>query len=97
MPIEEEPVVGAVYEDEDGRSFEVISFDEDMGTLEVRYVDGTLNEIDLDDWYGMTLQRLESPEESDGSSRAMDEEGDDKDTNQEEDESEEDDDDYEEE
>src|SRR3970282_766263 len=28
MPMYEEPVVGAFYEDEDGRSFEVIAFDE---------------------------------------------------------------------
>lgn len=63
MPMEEEPVVGAVYEDEDGRSFEVISFDENLGTIEIQYADGSLDEIDLDAWYGMDLTRLDEEEE----------------------------------
>jgi hypothetical protein len=63
----EEPVVGAFYEDreEDGRTFEVIAFDENDGTIEIQYGDGTTDEIDLDDWYGMDLEQLESDEEED--------------------------------
>ena len=60
MPIEEEPIVGAVYEDEERRSFEVIAFDEDLGTIEVQYEDETVNEIDLDAWYEMELKRVAS-------------------------------------
>ncbi|WP_372521799.1 DUF6763 family protein [Sulfuricaulis sp.] len=63
MPMYEEPVVGAFYEDEDGRSFEVIAFDENDGSIEIQYGDSTTNEIDLDDWYGLDLERLESDEE----------------------------------
>lgn len=65
MPMYDEPVVGAVYEDreDDGRTFEVISFDENDGTIEIQYSDNTSDEIDLDDWYGMDLERLESEEE----------------------------------
>ena len=61
----DEPVVGAVYEDreDDGRTFEVISFDENDGTIEIQYSDNTSDEIDLDDWYGMDLEQLESEEE----------------------------------
>ena len=58
MPMYEEPVVGACYEDEDGRKFEVIAFDENIGTVEIQYGDSTSKEIDLDDWYGMDLERL---------------------------------------
>jgi len=65
MPMYEEPVVGTVYEDEDGKTFEVISFDENIGTLEVQFADGTKNEIDLDDWYGMDLTEVESEDEDD--------------------------------
>lgn len=63
----EEPVVGAFYEDqeEDGRTFEVLAFDENIGTIEIQYSDGTTGEIDLDDWYGMELEQLESDEEDD--------------------------------
>ncbi len=67
MPMYEEPVVGAFYEDreEDGRTFEVTAFDENDGTIEIQYSDGTTDEIDLDDWYGMDLEQLESDEEED--------------------------------
>ena len=67
MPMHEEPVVGAFYEnlEEDGRTFEVLAFDENVGTIEVQYKDGTTGEIDLDDWYGMDLEQLESDEEDD--------------------------------
>lgn len=60
MPMEEEPVVGAMYEDEDGLAFEVLSFDEDDGTIEVQYEDGEMSEIDIDAWYEMDLQPLKS-------------------------------------
>jgi len=59
----EEPVVGAFYEDEDGRTFEVVSFDENDGTIEIQYADTTSDEIDLDDWYGLDLERLETDDE----------------------------------
>ncbi len=67
MPMHEEPVVGAFYEnlEEDGRTFEVLAFDENEGTIEVQYKDGTTGEIDLDDWYGMDLEQLESDDEDD--------------------------------
>ena len=48
MPMEEEPVIGAMYEDEDGLAFEVVSFDEDEGIIEVQYEDGEVSEIDID-------------------------------------------------
>ena len=60
MPMEEEPVVGAMYEDEDGLAFEVLSFDEDDGIIEVQYEDGEVNEIDIDSWYELDLQKLKS-------------------------------------
>ena len=63
MPMYEEPVVGAFYEDEDGRTFEVVSFDENDGTIEIQYSDSTSDEIDLDDWYGLDLEKLESDDE----------------------------------
>ena len=58
MPMEEEPVIGAMYEDEEGLAFEVLSFDEDEGTIEVQYEDGEVGEIDIDAWYEMDLQQL---------------------------------------
>ncbi|MCR4300395.1 MAG: hypothetical protein NUV51_02180 [Sulfuricaulis sp.] len=67
MPMHDEPVVGAVYKDleEDGRTFEVIAFDENDGTIKIQYSDGSTGEIDLDDWYGMDLERLKSDDDED--------------------------------
>ncbi len=59
MPIQEDPVVGATYEDPDGLTFEVTDFDEDEGAIEVRYDDGSVDEIDIDTWFEMELRRLE--------------------------------------
>lgn len=60
MPMEEEPVVGGMYEDENGLAFEVLSIDEDDGTIEVQYENGEVNEIDVDAWYEMELQPLKA-------------------------------------
>jgi hypothetical protein len=59
MPMEQEPVVGAMYEDQDGIAFEVLSLDEDDGTIEIQYEDGSVDEIDIDNWYEMDLDQLE--------------------------------------
>ena len=64
MPMEEDPEVGAVYEDAEGRTFEVRAFDENEGTVQLEYADGTLETIDLDTWYELDLTLLESAEES---------------------------------
>ena len=74
MPMYEEPVVGAFYEDleEDGRTFEVLAFDENDGTIEIQYSDGSTDEIDLDDWYGMDLEQQESDEDDEDEDEADD-------------------------
>ncbi len=64
MPMYEEPVVGAFYEDAEGRTFEVIAFDENDGTVEIQYGESPSEEIDLDDWYGMDLEQLTADEAS---------------------------------
>ena len=86
MPIEEEPIVGAAYEDEEGRSFKVIAFDEDVGTIEVQYEDETVHEIDIDAWYEMELKRVasiedgkKSEDDEDYEDNAVDEDGDEED------------------
>lgn len=63
MPIEEEPIIGAVYEDEEGRTFEVVSFDEDEGNIEVQYEDETVNSLDLDGWYEMEIKCISTPKD----------------------------------
>jgi hypothetical protein len=74
MPMDAEPVVGAMYENSDGRSFEVAGLDEDEATVQLRYPDGRAEEIDLDAWYEMDLEQIAAPSKG---GEAADEEYDD--------------------
>ncbi len=44
------PGVGAWFRLNGCAPFEVVSVDDDDGTIEVQYVDGTLEELDREDW-----------------------------------------------
>lgn len=44
------PDIGEWYRIGDGEQFEVVALDEDDGTIEVQYLDGTVEEIDTVDW-----------------------------------------------
>src|SRR4029077_1671513 len=82
-----EPVPGQWYENlEEEESFRVLSVDEDSELLEIEYLDGDIEEIDLEAWHEMDLERIEEPEgwsESDDEDEA--EEDDDWDEDDEED------------
>ena len=67
MSYDLDPVPGNWYQHLDkGLDFEVIAVDEDNATIELQYVDGTLDEISLDDWYEMDLEPAEPPEDWSG-------------------------------
>ena len=87
-----EPVPGQWYENvEEEESFRVLSVDEDSERLEIEYLDGDIEEIDLESWREMDLERIEEPE---GWSESDDEDAaDDDDDWEEEDEDEDEDDD----
>ena len=71
------PDVGDWYRLQGGSPFEVVAVDEDDGTLEVQYVDGTVEEIDLADWRAWTEQRaLQATDPSEDWSDAADVEAD---------------------
>lgn len=86
-----EPVPGQWYQNlEEEESFRVLSVNEDSELLEIEYLDGDIEEIDLEAWHEMDLERIEEPEgwtESDDE----DESEDDEDWDEEEDEDDEDD------
>lgn len=64
MSTEMEPIVGNWYQHVDkGLDFEVVAMDEDNATVEVQFVDGTLDEIALEDWYELDLEPAEPPED----------------------------------
>jgi hypothetical protein len=88
------PVPGKWYENrEEEETFRVLSVDEDDELVEIEYVDGEIEELDLDTWHELDLEPTETPEGwSDDSDSDEDEEEDDFD-DEDEDEDEDDDDD----
>jgi hypothetical protein len=67
MSYDLDPVAGNWYQHLDkGLDFEVVAVDEDNATIELQYVDGTLDEISLDEWYEMDLEPAEPPEDWSG-------------------------------
>jgi hypothetical protein len=58
-----EPVVGQWYENlEESDSFRVLSVDADAELVEIEYLDGDIEEIDLDTWAELDLDEIEQPE-----------------------------------
>lgn len=65
------PAIGNWYRIQGSESFEVVAFDEDDGTIELQYFDGTVEEMDIEDWLAEqeagTLEEVEAPEDWTGS------------------------------
>ena len=58
-----EPVRGQWYENaEEDESFRVLSVDEDAELVEIEYLDGDIEEMDLDTWHEMDLEKIQEPE-----------------------------------
>jgi len=65
------PGIGDWYRLNGGALFEVVAFDDDDGTIEIQYFDGTVEEMDIEDWESQwedgTLEAAEAPEDFSGS------------------------------
>jgi hypothetical protein len=58
-----DPVQGQWYEDlEENEIFKVLSVNPDEEIIEVQYENGDIEEIDLDTWHELDLERAEEPE-----------------------------------
>lgn len=58
-----EPVKGQWYENvEDEETFRVLSVDEDAEIVEIEYLDGDIEELDLEEWHEFDLELIEEPE-----------------------------------
>jgi hypothetical protein len=87
-----EPVPGQWYENlEDEESFRVLTVDEDSELVEIEYLDGEIEEIDLETWHEMDLDQTDEPE-----GWAESEEDEDEEEEEEDDEDEDEDDDWDE-
>lgn len=61
------PVIGHWYRRTNGSLFEVVAVDEDDATVELQFFDGTLDEIDLENWPSMLIEVVDAPEDWSGS------------------------------
>ena len=60
------PKVGRWYRRANRAVFEVVALDEEDGTVEIQYFDGTLAEVDLGDWGRLLIERVAEPEDWSG-------------------------------
>jgi hypothetical protein len=88
------PIPGKWYENrEEEETFRVLSVDEDDELVEIEYLDGEIEELDLDTWHELDLEPTEEPEGWSDESDDVDEEEDEEDEDFDDDEDDEDDDD----
>lgn len=61
------PAVGEWYANPQGVTFEVVAVDDEDGSIQVQYFDGTLEELDADAWGEMRFKQVDPPEDWSGS------------------------------
>ena len=87
MSRDNEPVVGQWYQNvEEEETFRVLTVDEDAELVEIEYLDGDIEELDLEEWHELDLELTQEPE-----GWSEDDDEDDEDWEEEEDEEDEDD------
>lgn len=75
-----EPTVKQWYEDlENDETFQVLKVDEDKETVEIQYLDGEIEELDIDSWAELDLELTQEPEGWSGSEGEDDDEDEDED------------------
>jgi hypothetical protein len=58
-----QPTPGQWYENaEEEETFRVLTVDEDAELVEIEYLDGDIEEIDIETWHEMDLELTEEPE-----------------------------------
>lgn len=63
MSRDNEPVKGQWYENvEEEETFRVLSVDEDAEIVEIEYLDGEIEELDLEEWHELDLELTDEPE-----------------------------------
>ncbi len=60
------PGVGRWYRRANRAMFEVVAIDEADGTIEIQYFDGTVAEVEIDNWDRKLIQQVAEPEDWSG-------------------------------
>ncbi len=61
------PVIGNWFRRPNGTLFEVVASDEEDGTVEIQLFDGTIGEVEIENWTQMLLVEVSAPEDWSGS------------------------------
>lgn len=61
--MDEQPMVGAWYETDDGKVFVVLAADSVRGVIDALYLDGEFEQFDRELWAGLDLLQIEPPED----------------------------------
>jgi hypothetical protein len=64
---EAEPVIGHWYRRSNGSLFEIVAVDERAATIELQFFDGTIDEVDMETWPTLLIERVGAPEDWSGS------------------------------
>ena len=62
-----EPVIGDWYRRPNGSLFEIVAFDEQAATIELQFFDGTIDEVDMETWPTLIIEKVGAPEDWSGS------------------------------
>ena len=61
------PVIGQWYRRTNGNLFEVVAVDEQDATIELQFFDGTIDEVEMENWPAMLVEQNAAPEDWSGS------------------------------
>lgn len=61
------PVIGSWYRRSNGSLFEVVAVDVEDATVEVQYFDGTIDEIEFENWSDLLIETVGAPDDWSGS------------------------------
>lgn len=62
-----ELIIGGWYRRTDASLFEVVAIDDYASTVEIQHFDGTLDEVDVEVWPTLLIERVGAPEDWSGS------------------------------
>ena len=61
------PIIGQWFRRPGGTMFEVVAIDDDDRTVEIQQFDGTIDEVDFENWPDLLLTEISGPEDWSGS------------------------------
>ncbi len=74
MAVKYEPEIGNWYQSSNSLLFKVVAIDEQDETIEIQYFDGTIGELDIESWDGLTPELLDAPDDWSGPFDDLDDE-----------------------